>query len=159
MRIVAAALLVLLTPPARAQDACPTPPQPAVITAAAKADKLDGAMLTAGQTARVALHPVKDVTYIMAPQKPGEAASQGGLLAVAIADAGTYQVGVSTGAWIDVLQNGAAITSTAHGHAPNCAGLHKMVDFPLAPGRVVIQISGNADATLQIRVSPRPGQR
>jgi hypothetical protein len=154
MKIIAAAFLALLgTVTARAQEACPVMPKPAVVTAAVSADGLGKALLMLGQTMLVVLHPTKEVSYPTEPEKLSGAAAQGGLVAVMIPEAGTWQVSLNSGAWIDVLQNGIAVTSTAHGHAFTCSGLRKVVDFPLAPGRVVIQISANVDPSLIALVS------
>jgi hypothetical protein len=46
--------------------------------------------------------------------------------------------------------------STAHSRGPECSTLRKMVDFPLQPGRYVLQVSANADARLPILLARRP---
>ena len=62
--------------------------------------------------------------------------------------AGIYSIGLSTGAWIDLVAKGKALTSVAHGHGPICTGLRKMVDFRLAPGSYALQLAGmKADTT------------
>ena len=78
------------------------------------------------------------------------------MLAVTIADAGTYQISLSNGAWIDLLKDGAAQVSTAHAPGPACSGVRKTVQFAMVPGRYVIQLSGNADPVIQVLVSKVP---
>ena len=68
------------------------------------------------------------------------------MLALDVREAGTYQVALSDGAWIDVLKDGTAIASSAHDHGAGC----KMVSFTLQPGRHVIQLSGNKEETIGV---------
>ncbi len=117
---------------------------------------LDKTELLEGHAVSLALHPTREVTYPTQPEKPGGSVAHGGLIGVTITSAGTYEVGLGSGAWIDVLKDGAAIVSTAHGHGPSCSTIRKVVDFPLTPGRYVIQISANAEPTLQIMIWRRP---
>ena len=159
MRKFAAALSLslLLAGAAQAQPACPVPPagwgSDVDLTSATASPELEPARLTLDQAATVTLHPGNEVRFAAAPDKPGAAGSYGGMLAVDVHEAGTYQVTLSAGAWIDVLKDGMAVASTAHDHGAECSGLRKMVSFPLTPGRHVIQLSGNKDATIRILVS------
>jgi hypothetical protein len=126
------------------------------VAAATASKALSKAELTVGKAANVALPSTADVKYATQPEKPGGSVSHGGMLAFRIAEAGTYRIGLSSGAWIDVLKDGKAIESTAHGHGPDCSTIHKVVDFPLTPGRYVLQISANADAQIGVMVARRP---
>lgn len=127
------------------------------VTSASKADGLAQAALTIDHGANVTLHPTREVSYVTQPDKPGgKSVSNGGLLLVAIATAGTYQINLSTGAWIDLLQDGKAVLSTAHAPGPACTGIRKTVQFPLQPGHYVLQLSGNADPAIQVMVSRVP---
>lgn len=156
--------------PARAQTmvqpACPTgasaPALPAELSgwltprevkAASNADGLSAAAIKVGEAAETALLQTPTVTYVSRPEKPGGSVSYGGLLQFAVQDAGTYRVALGSGAWIDVLHNGAAVTSTAHGHGPDCSGIRKMVDFALEPGTYVLQLSANAGEKLPVMVA------
>jgi hypothetical protein len=96
------------------------------------------------------LHPVGEVRFVRPPDKRLDVSSYGGMLAVDVREAGTYQVSLSAGAWIDVLKDGAAISSTGHEHGGQCAA--KMVSFALQPGRNVIQLSGSKDDTIKVTV-------
>jgi hypothetical protein len=159
MRTFATALTVslLLATAARAQPACPAPSEIAganvALVSATASPELEPARLALDQAATVTLHPVGEVRFVTAPQKRGDASSFGGMLAVDVREAGTYQVALSAGAWIDVLKDGAAVASTAHDHGAECSGLRKMVSFALTPGRHVIQLSGNKDETIRAMVS------
>jgi hypothetical protein len=130
--------------------------KPAPLTAATDAGGLSGAVLTVGRAADVALHPTQQVSYVTEPDKPGGSVSHGGMVALNIRRAGTYRVGLNSGAWIDLVKGNTKITSVAHGHGPACSTIHKVVDFPLTPGRYVIQISANAASRNAVMVVRRP---
>ncbi len=131
-------------------------PEKTPVTSATRASGLDAAALTPGKAATVTLHPTREVAFVAQPEKPGGSVAHGGLLAVTIADAGTYQISLSTGAWIDLLKDGAAQVSTAHAPGPACSGVRKTVQFSMPAGRYVIQLSANADPTIQVLVSKVP---
>jgi hypothetical protein len=75
---------------------------------------------------------------------------------VRIATAGTYRFVLGSGAWIDVLKDGRAVASTAHAPGPACSTARKTVEFPLAPGDYVLQVSANAEPTLALMIVRRP---
>jgi hypothetical protein len=167
--ILAAALLASGAAGAQEMQAAPkctelVAPPPALagwtskqdVSSASKADGLPRAALTIDRGATVALHPTREVSYVAQPDKPGGSVASGGLLSVSIATAGTYQVNLSSGAWIDLLQDGKAVLSTAHAPGPACTGIRKTVQFPLQPGRYVLQLSANADPIIQVMVSRVP---
>ena len=58
-------------------------------------------------------------------------------------EAARYRIALGAGAWIDVVEDGRAVTSVAHAHGPACSGIHKTVDFDLAPGKYVLQVAGS----------------
>ncbi|MEP6831439.1 MAG: hypothetical protein ABI963_13945 [Rhizomicrobium sp.] len=68
------------------------------VSSALKTDGLAQAALTIDHGANVALHPTREVSYVNQPDKPGGSVSNGGLLTVSIATAGTYQINLSAGA-------------------------------------------------------------
>ena len=83
-------------------------------------------------------------------------ASHGGLVGFSVTEAGTYRVALGSGAWIDVVRGGKAAASTAHGHGPACSGVRKTVDFPLTPGRYILQIAGNGTPSIAVMVTRLP---
>jgi hypothetical protein len=164
----ASVLLFALSAPAFAQEMQAPPkcasvaaPPPALagwsskqdLAAAAREDGLGSAALTVNHSATVALHPTREVAYITQPDKPGGSVAHGGLLGVTIASAGTYQINLSSGAWIDLVRDGKSVLSTAHAPGPACTGIRKTVQFPLQPGKYVLQISANADPAIDVMVS------
>jgi hypothetical protein len=128
----------------------------APLTAASDEAGLSSVTLMAGKAAMIALHPTRQVHYLSQPEKPGGSVAHGGLARISITTAGTYQVSLNSGAWLDVLKDGKMLESTAHGPGPACTGIGKTVQFPLQPGQYVLQISANADPTIAVMVSKVP---
>jgi hypothetical protein len=126
------------------------------LAAAANPAGLAKAALTPGKAIAADLPQTSAVTFVTQPERPGGSVSHGGMFELRIDKAGTYVIGLGSGAWIDVLKDGKVLTSTAHSPGPACSTLRKMVDFPLQPGRYVLQISANADARLPILLAKRP---
>lgn len=155
MRIFAAAFLALLTTAAQAQTPdCSLSPAGwetnSPLTAATDPATLDKAQLTLAKASHVTLHAIPKVAFAAAPERKPDPSLHGGLVAVTIPAAGHYRVGLSSGAWIDVLQNDKPVTSTIHGHGEGC--VRKAVTFPLKVGTVVIQLSGNREADVRLMV-------
>lgn len=128
----------------------------APLAAATVAADLPKASLTPGNAFLATLPSTPDVTYVVQPEKPGGSVSHGGLFDLTVKSAGTYVIALGTGAWIDVLKDGAPLMSGSHGRGPNCTTLRKMVTFDLKPGAYVVQISANGPAELPIMVAKRP---
>ncbi|MFT3967507.1 MAG: homogentisate 1,2-dioxygenase [Sphingobium sp.] len=124
--------------------------------AARDAKGLKTAVLTVGRAVDARLARTADVRYVLRPEKPGGSVSYGGLFAFDVKEAGIYRVALGSGAWIDLLRDGKAIQSTNHGHGPDCTGIRKMVDFPLAPGRHVLQLAANGAETLPVMIARLP---
>jgi hypothetical protein len=126
------------------------------IASATDAAGLAKAELVPGQAVTATLHPTREVAFVTQPEKPGGSVAHGGMFAVRIAAPGTYRFVLGSGAWIDVLKDGAAVASSAHAPGPACSTARKTVEFPLQPGRYVLQVSANADPTLGILIVQRP---
>ena len=120
--------------------------------AAATAAEAGKAALPLGKGVDGQLKRNGDVAFPVLPGKPGGSVSYGGLFEIPVEAAGDYQVSLGTGAWIEVVRDGAAVESTAHAPGPPCASLKKTVVFPLNPGRYLLEISGNADPVLPLMV-------
>ena len=150
MKSIVIALFVplLMMRVAYAQPACPPASGAAELKAATASPELEPARLLLDKPVTVSLHPGNDVRFVVAPEKHGDASSFGGMLVVDVREAGSYQVALSADAWIDMVQDGAAVPSGDHGHGQGC----KMVSFILKPGRHVIQLSGNKQETIEVLV-------
>lgn len=160
-----AASAAVATPPEKS-GACTAPvaPQgelaawttPLAATASGDAGQLASSALSVGQAFNLALLPTPDVRFPVRPDNPGGSVSYGGLAGLRIDEAGTYRVALGSGAWVDVVSRGKALTSVGHGHGPECTGIRKMVDFPLKPGDYVLQIAANGKPEITVMVVPVP---
>jgi hypothetical protein len=68
--------------------------------------------------------------------------------------AGSYTVSLSTGAWIDLVQDGHFLKPTAFSGATDCEGIRKTVKFDLSAAPFVIQISGVRENSISLVVQP-----
>jgi hypothetical protein len=104
----------------------------------------------------VTLAPFTDAKLPVAPERvPKSATSFAGFLQVpAPAKAGTYKITLSSEGWIDVVQNGQTVKSTAFSGAIGCEGIRKSVKFELAAKPLTIELSGVPDNTIKIAVTP-----
>jgi hypothetical protein len=68
--------------------------------------------------------------------------------------AGSYTVSLSTGAWIDLVQDGHFLKPTAFSGATDCDGIRKTVKFDLSATPFVIQISGSRENSISIVIQP-----
>jgi len=113
-------------------------------------------VLEPGKTVTMALSPTPKVAYPVRPAKPGGSVSFGGLAGFTVREAGTWRVALGSGAWVDVVKDGKAAPSVAHGHGPDCSGIRKMVDYDLKPGRYTLQIAANGEDRLTLLVTRLP---
>ncbi len=164
-------LLALVGTPAAAQEeaapACtapaPLPPElagwgvpHAAVKAANKAGDARRAALPIGTAADATLVPTPTIRFALDPEKPGGSVSHGGLFSFTVAEPGNYRVALGSGAWVDVIADGKAAVSTAHGRGPDCTGVRKMVDYRLDAGRYLLQVSANGSPALSLMVSRLP---
>ncbi|MEK7453874.1 MAG: hypothetical protein AABZ76_03045 [Pseudomonadota bacterium] len=129
-------------------------PQP--MKAAADAKGAGKVKLKAGQAAALTLLPTPRISYPLRPAKPGGSVSFGGIVHFTVDQSGTWRVALSSGAWVDVVKDGTAATSTAHGHGPDCTGIRKMVDYSLEPGDYILQLAANGDPQMTVLVTRLP---
>ena len=105
-------------------------------------------VLGIGRAADLRLAPLGEVQPRIAPGKVPPPGSYAGLAMFQVTRPGTYRVALGQKAWIDVIRGRAGIASSAHAMGPRCTGIAKLVDFPLRPGRYVLQLTGAAAQTL-----------
>lgn len=68
--------------------------------------------------------------------------------------AGTYTISLSSGAWIDVVQDGETLKPMEFSGATDCAGIRKTMKYDLAAGPFVVQVSGAAENSISLAVLP-----
>jgi hypothetical protein len=102
------------------------------------------------------LQPHDTVPYVLAPNRqPKIANSSGGLVVISnVSKAGSYQVTASAEAWIDVIQEGKSLASTAHSGRRDCPDVRKTVRFDLQTGSVTIQVSGVDSKLIKLAILP-----
>jgi hypothetical protein len=106
------------------------------------------------QTFALKLQPVSSVKFTVAPGGKKAPADNGGLVTFEAPGApGTYQVTLSDAGWIDLVQNGASLKSSAHSGATGCDGVRKSVRFAIANAPVVLQLSGVKGEAIRIAIS------
>jgi len=115
-----------------------------------------GATIAGGAAYAVALAPSQSVAFAMAPERAPKPGTFGATLAVAIDKPGSYQVTLSDEAWLDVVQAGAEVKSSAFSGQKDCPGVRKSVRFDLAAGPATLQISNAAGAALNVALEPAP---
>ncbi|MBB5685628.1 homogentisate 1,2-dioxygenase [Sphingobium boeckii] len=111
----------------------------------------DGAVVV-GQTRALTLSPIAALTFVVAPGRAADAGTFGAVMTFDVATSGHYRVALGQGAWIDLVKDGKALTSTTHSHGPACSTIRKIVDFDLVPGRYVLQLSGAKAAAMPVMV-------
>jgi hypothetical protein len=127
-----------------------------VLLASAKPIASAGTAAAASDTAvKLALVPF-DAAKLPAPPSRAPKAKNtpaGFVTMPAPAKAGTYRVTLSAGAWIDVIQDGHEVKSTAFSGATGCEGVRKSVKFELAAKPFVIELSGAAAPEIALVVT------
>jgi hypothetical protein len=142
----------------RAEPTGPLAPwsHPIPFSPAADIRQLPAAALPIGRAVDLALIPTPQVHFRVRSEKPGGPVTYGGMIMFNVRQAGTYRVALGSGAWIDMVSGSNAVASVSHGHGPACSTIHKMVDFPLMPGRYTLQIGGNTAQRTKVLVVRLP---
>ncbi len=107
------------------------------------------------QAVTVALVPLANAKLPVPPSRPPKSPDTyaGFINAPAIPKSGTYRVTLSAPAWIDVIQNGQALKSTAFSGASGCAGIAKSVKFELTAAPFAVELSGTTAHALAFVVT------
>ncbi len=132
-----------------------TVPPPAGLEAWSGAVRIPSETVPVGSPIGVSLKPSDQVKFVLAPERAPAAGTNSAVVHFSITVAGTYRIALSGGAWIDVVRGGKSLTSVAHTEGLACSGIRKIVDFTLAPGRYVLQLSGAKDAPMRVLIAPK----
>jgi hypothetical protein len=108
-----------------------------------------------GESVDLALVPQADVKLAAEPGRASAPGDFAAMVRLTVTRPAVYRLALGSRAWVDVVQDGRAIGSVAHGHGPACSGIRKIVDFDLKPGNYVIQITGSPDATARLMIVAR----
>lgn len=102
------------------------------------------------------LHRFESLRYAIAPDRQPDVHKFGGMIPIEVRKPGRLIVALDGGAWIDLVRDGAVVTSVTHGHGPSCTGIRKMVEFDVAPGRYLLQIVNAPQASIRAMAVLRP---
>ena len=103
----------------------------------------------------VTLGPSAGVAFTVTPGRKAKGVDNGASIAIdRLPKAGRYQVTLSAEAWIDVVQDGAAVPSLDFSGVRDCPGVRKSVRFDLKQGPLLLQLSGSAETRLLLALRP-----
>jgi hypothetical protein len=68
--------------------------------------------------------------------------------------AGLYTISLSTGGWVDVVQDGHFLKPKAFSGATDCDGIRKTMKYELSASPLVLQISGTKENAISIAILP-----
>jgi hypothetical protein len=105
---------------------------------------------------KLALEPMNAVTFPVAPtgrHKP-EGEAYGGIVHFDSPSSapGSYQVSLDVAGWVDVIQDGKALKSSAHSGKSDCDGVRKSVRFTLDPGPFTVEFSNLKKDSLKFTI-------
>ncbi len=100
------------------------------------------------------LLPQPDVRFPVAPGKAVVAeGSHGGLFRFRVPAAGRYRVSITSAHWIDVVQGDHLVKSGDFQRSHGCERPHKIVEFEMPAGDVILQLSGGTDAYVTVAIT------
>jgi hypothetical protein len=124
------------------------------VTAAARADSTLPS-IEPGKAYELTLVPAATTHFVIPPAKMPPSGGLAGLVSFKVGWAGVYRVSLNGGYWIDVLDGTQAIESRAHSGSHDCKVLHKVVEFELPAGHVlVLQLSGTGQTSVRLAITP-----
>ena len=88
------------------------------------------------------------------PERGPKEGTFAGFTSVKSLKAGIYTVSLSTGAWIDLVQDGHNLKPKALSGATDCDGIRKTVKFELSASPFVLQVSGTKETSISIAILP-----
>lgn len=112
-------------------------------------------MLLAGKPAEASLRPQADVRFQVKPGGGRDvAAPHAGLVTIRVPATGVWRLSASAPVWIDVVGPHGLMPSVAHGRMAPCTSLRKTVEFELAQGDWLVQLSSSPGPAVRLLLSP-----
>ncbi len=103
----------------------------------------------------LALVPTPDAKLPMPPERvPKEGTLAGFASFRDLPKAGLYTISLSSGAWIDVVQDGHFLKPKAFRGATECEGSRKTMKYELSASPFTVQISGTRDGQITLAILP-----
>jgi len=95
-----------------------------------------------------------DVTFPHAPGRPPKAnPAYAAVLKLGAEPAATYQITLSDGAWVDLIENGEPVKQSGYVRRRDCSGVDKSIRFKTNGGPLAIQISGAYAKTIKVETA------
>jgi hypothetical protein len=129
----------------------------AALTAPDRAKLTSGGELAALPSTGVTLALVApaDAKLPTPPERAPKEGTFAGFASVKTAPkAGLYTVSLSSGGWLDVVQDGHFLKPKAFSGATDCDGIRKIMKYELSASPLVLQVSGTRDNSISIAVLP-----
>ena len=129
----------------------------AALTAPDRAKLASGSELAALPSSGVTLALVTpaDAKLPTPPERAPKEGTFAGFASIKAAPrAGLYTVSLSSGGWLDVVQDGHFLKPTAFSGATDCDGLRKTMKYELSASPFVLQVSGAKEDSISIAILP-----
>ena len=129
----------------------------AVLTAPDRARLNSGSELAGMPATAVTLALVApaDAKLPMPPERAPKDGTFAGFTKVAMGPkAGSYTISLSSGAWVDVVQDGHFLKPAAFSGATDCDGVRKTMKYELSASPFLLQISGARENSVSIAILP-----
>ena len=129
----------------------------AALTAPDRAKLASGSELAALPSSGVTLALVTpaDAKLPTPPERAPKEGTFAGFASIKAAPrAGLYTVSLSSGGWLDVVQDGHFLKPKAFSGATDCDGIRKTVKFELSAAPFVVQVSGTREDSISIAILP-----
>jgi len=129
----------------------------AALTAPDRAKLASGSELAAMPSSGVTLALVTpaDAKLPTPPERAPKEDTFAGFASIKAAPkAGLYTVSLSSGGWLDVVQDGHFLKPKAFSGATDCDGIRKTVKFELSAAPFVVQVSGTKEDSISIAILP-----
>lgn len=110
--------------------------------------------LKTNSSSQLQLHPEPAVAVPLKKDRAKQPGEFAGLAALEVTKAGRLEVTLSDRAYVDLIRDGRALDSTAHGHG-KCPGVAKAVMFDVTPGRYIVQIADSRSRSVRIGFAAR----
>lgn len=126
---------------------------PKVITAAPDASAAPP--LAQDALYELVLKPQDQVTLPVAARKGPTAGVFAGLARLRVAAPGTYRIALASGGWIEIVAEHGALPAGDHAGG-GCEAPHKVVQFDLPAGELLLQLSGVATPQIRLTITRAP---
>jgi len=129
----------------------------AALTAPDRSKLASGGELTALPSTGVtlALRAPADAKLPTSPERAPKEGTFAGFASIKnTPKAGLYTISLSSGGWLDVVQDGHFLKPTAFSCATDCDGLRKTMKYELSASPFVLQVSGTKEDSISIAILP-----